>query len=594
MRLAHRLALGMLVLVGTLVGGVVLIADHRLSARLVAAAADELGREASFVAAQWTPRTDPAALAVTAGRTLRRRVTLVDTTGRVVGDAWFEGPALARLENHASRPEIVEARRDGPGVARRLSASAGDEELYVAVRAPLGFARVSMSTSSLAQITGAAQRDVLLAGLAGLLVAAVLTIAFSHSVSRPIVALRDAARVIAAGDDAPPPAIRPALRASGEVGDLASAVFRMAEQLTSRLAHVREDEALLAALVESLAEGIVAADGHGQVVRINASARRMLDIDDPVPVPLASVAEPAVHDALRAALDGATISQRELRVGDRLFALTATPLDPTAGAAPDGERSGAVLTLMDLTPVRRLEAVRRDFVANVSHELKTPLTVVGGFAETLADDAGDELPAAQRRQFAAAIRANAARMQRIVDDLLDLSRIESGGWVPAPTAVELRAAAAEALAAAGATAAIKGVALEIVPARDAASVCADPTALRQVLSNLVENAVRHTGRGGVVVATRRHAGAPAGVWLEVRDTGSGIAPKHLPRIFQRFYRPDPGRSRAEGGTGLGLAIVKHLVEAHGGVVRAASAVGQGTTMAAFFPDPAPPPNGSAP
>jgi two-component system, OmpR family, phosphate regulon sensor histidine kinase PhoR len=173
------------------------------------------------------------------------------------------------------------------------------------------------------------------------------------------------------------------------------------------------------------------------------------------------------------------------------------------------------------------------------------------------------------------------RMQRIVDDLLDLSRIESGGWVPEPLAVDVRAAAAEALAAAAATAAAKGVALEVRPAPDAAAVHADPTALRQVLSNLVENAVRHTSAGCVVVATRRARG---GVWVEVRDTGSGIAPKHLPRIFQRFYRPDPGRSRAEGGTGLGLAIVKHLVEAHGGVVRAASAPGEGTTMSTFFPD----------
>jgi two-component system, OmpR family, phosphate regulon sensor histidine kinase PhoR len=559
----------------------VLTADRRLSARLYTARADELAREASFVAAQWTARTDPAALAATAGRALEHRVTLIDATGRVVGDARFAGAALARLENHAARPEVVQARARGQGVARRLSASAGDEELYVAVRAPLGVARVSTSTSSLEQIIGEAQRDVLAAGLVALLVAAVLTYAFSHSVSRPIVALRDAAREIAASEHAPPPAIRPAIDASGEVGDLAGAVFRMADQLTSRLALVQEDEALLAALVESLAEGIVAADVHGQVVRINASARRMLGIDDPVPVPLARIDDPVVRDALRGALAGTVITQQEMRSGDRVLTLTATPL-ASAG--------GAVLTLMDLTQVRRLEAVRRDFVANVSHELKTPLTVVGGFAETLTDD---ELPAAQRRQFAVAIQANARRMQRIVDDLLDLSRIESGGWVPEPASVELRAAAAEALAAAAATAAAKGIALEVSPGPGAAAVHADPTALRQVLSNLVENAVRHTSAGGVVVATRRNAGYPAGVWLEVRDTGSGIGQKHLPRIFQRFYRPDPGRSRAEGGTGLGLAIVKHLVEAHGGVVRAASAVGQGTTMSAFFPDAGRVPNGAA-
>jgi two-component system phosphate regulon sensor histidine kinase PhoR len=570
-RLTHRLALGMLLLVGTLVGAVVLTADRRLTVRLVAAAADELGREASFVAAQWTAQTDPAALAATAGRTLRHRVTLVDLAGHVVGDSWFAGAALARLENHAARPEIAEARRDRHGVARRQSASTGEEEMYVAVRAPLGYARVSMSTTALAEIIGDAHGDVLRAGLVALLLAAVLTYGFSHTVSRPIVVLRDAARAIADGELGQ----RPAIHASAEVGDLAAAVFRMADQLTRRLATVQEDEALLGALVESLAEGIVAADSHGQIVRINASARRMLGIGDPTPMPLERIREPMVREALREALAGSGATQRELPSGERTFAVTATPLT-AAGVASVG---GAVLTLMDLTAVRRLEAVRRDFVANVSHELKTPLTVVGGFAETLTDE---ELPPAQRRQFAAAIHTNARRMQRIVDDLLDLSRIESGGWRPEPAQIDVRAAAIEALGAARDAAAAKGLQVDIAPAPDAATVHADPTALHQVLSNLVENAVRHTSAGHVVVSTRR---AADGVWLEVRDTGTGIAPAHLPRVFERFYRPDPGRARTDGGTGLGLAVVKHLVEAHGGSVRAESTVGRGTTMSVYFPDP---------
>jgi signal transduction histidine kinase len=173
-------------------------------------------------------------------------------------------------------------------------------------------------------------------------------------------------------------------------------------------------------------------------------------------------------------------------------------------------------------------------------------------------------------------------MQRIVDDLLDLSRIESGGWVPNPVVVDVHAAAAESLAEAGAAAARKGVELVIAPAPDAPTVRADPTAVRQVLSNLVENAVRHTASGSVTVFTER---APHGCWIGVRDTGIGIARVHLPRIFERFYRADPGRSRAEGGTGLGLAIVRHLVEAHGGEVRAESAVGRGTTIRCCFPEP---------
>jgi signal transduction histidine kinase len=188
---------------------------------------------------------------------------------------------------------------------------------------------------------------------------------------------------------------------------------------------------------------------------------------------------------------------------------------------------------------------------------------------------------AQRLQFTKAIHSNARRMQRIVDDLLDLSRIESGGWRPDPVTIDVRSAASEALGAASDGAEQKGITIEVAPDRDAETLHADPTALYQVLSNLVENAVRHTTRGSVTVFTRRVDG---GTWLGVRDTGEGIAREHLSRIFERFYRVDPARSREAGGTGLGLAVVRHLVEAHGGTVRAESTVGAGTTMSAFFPD----------
>ena len=242
------------------------------------------------------------------------------------------------------------------------------------------------------------------------------------------------------------------------------------------------------------------------------------------------------------------------------------------------ESGGAVLALLDLTRLRRLESVRRDFVANVSHELRTPLTIVGGFAETLVHD---DPPADRRRQFAERILGNTRRMQRIVDDLLDLSRIESGSWTPNPASVDLAAVAADVIAAARDAAGSKGVRLEASIHPRARELWADPTAIRQVLGNLVDNAVRHTTTGHVAIYSLvRDDG---GVTVGVRDTGSGIAPEHLPRIFERFYRVDPGRSREEGGTGLGLSIVKHLVEAHGGTVRAESTVGVGTTIAVHFP-----------
>jgi len=315
----------------------------------------------------------------------------------------------------------------------------------------------------------------------------------------------------------------------------------------------------------------VALDPPGNVVRMNDSARRLLGLrrDLALPVPTAELPrDRALRDVIASALRGQTMTLVEALVGGRTLALSARPL--VAG--------GAVITIYDLTTLRRLETVRSDFVANVSHELRTPLTAIHGFAETLADD---DVPEAQRRRFAETISINAQRMQRLVDDLLDLGRIESGGWVPAPAMLDVRGSLAEALAPYQPTAADKGLVIRTSIAHDASRIYADPTAFRQIVGNLVDNAVRYTTTGEIEISTRRISG---GIVVGVRDTGVGIPPAHLDRIFERFYRVDPSRSRADGGTGLGLAIVKHLIEAHGGWVKAESEVGRGTLLSAMFPD----------
>jgi signal transduction histidine kinase len=217
-------------------------------------------------------------------------------------------------------------------------------------------------------------------------------------------------------------------------------------------------------------------------------------------------------------------------------------------------------------------------VANVSHELKTPLTVIGGFAETLRDR---DLPDADRARFLETIETNTRRMQRIVDDLLDLSRYESGGWEPNVATNDLGSVVADVFTSVQRVADEKGLTLAFTAPADARHVNADPTALRQILANLVENALRHTSRGSISV--RAESPASGGTTVSVSDTGTGIPLEHLGRIFERFYRVDSGRSRGEGGTGLGLAIVRHLVEAHGGAVRAESVVGQGSTITVHFP-----------
>ena len=565
MSLTRRLLLGALFVVGALVVVLVAIVSGRLADRLRAEVEGILAREARLVASSWLPEMDADSLADAAGAALGRRVTLVAADGRVLGDSDFDGDALASLDDHGSRPEIARAFAAGTGTSERTSGSTGDARIYVAVRAGPGAARLSTPTRTLELLVAGARNDVLVAGGAALVVALLLAWIFARAIARPLVELRDVARGLAGGDLRQ----RPPLSAPGEVGDLASALNRMTEQLAERLGAMRADEALMAAVIESLEEGVVAIDARRLIVRLNESAREVLGVRAPLPVGLDQLPrERMLREAVDAALGGESTPALEIRLDGRILAVTARPL-------PQG---GAVLAMLDLTPTRRLEAVRRDFVANVSHELKTPLTVVHGFAEAIADD--PEMPADQRRHFAESIRANAYRMQRIVDDLLDLSRIESGRWTPEPAPLDVESAALDATAAAAAAAEQKGVRFAIEAAESAPIVEADPIAFRQIVGNLAENAVRYTRDGSVVVYSRADG---EGTWIGVRDTGIGIPAEHIPRIFERFYRVDPGRSREGGGTGLGLAIVRHLAEAHGGRVRAESQVGRGTTIEVLFP-----------
>ncbi|MEO8910405.1 MAG: ATP-binding protein [Gemmatimonadaceae bacterium] len=566
MKLAHRLLLQSLAIIAVMVVSVVIIIDNQLHSSITAQTVHDLSGEARLVATQWRPGLDADSLADQSGAATGHRVTLIDSTGHVVGDSEFDGPALQQLENHSQRPEVVAARRDGIGSARRMSPSTGEEQLYVALKAPQGFARVSVTTRTVEDLFATARTGVIVAGLISFLLAGILALLFSRAVSRPITDLRDVARSIAAGERRK----HPALSAPGEVGDLADAIYRLAEQLEGRISALAAEQSILSALVETLNEGVIAISPAHEVVRINETGRRLLSIDRPLPVGTDYLPrEATLRSAIALALNGTATEPEEVLIGGNTLSLTARPL----------VGGGAVVALFDLTLIRRLEAVRRDFVANVSHELRTPLTIVGGFAETLQDP---DTPPEKRVEFARTIYSNTQRMQRIVDELLDLSRIESGHWKPRPQPVRVGEVATELLGRVAAAASQKGIALETKVDEGAAVIYADRTALEQILLNLVENSIRHTGSGGrITIATEP---APNGVVVTVTDSGTGIPPEHLPRIFERFYRADSGRSREAGGTGLGLAIVKHLVEAHGGSVSADSIMGSGATIRIFFPE----------
>lgn len=359
-----------------------------------------------------------------------------------------------------------------------------------------------------------------------------------------------------------------------------------ASELGARAQLVGFTEQQLLAIIESITEGILQVSATARFVHVNPAACEMLNL--PPNAKGQSAAALIRNSDLRAFIERAATGQSfepaEITFEDRHLLVSARPFRLDAEAS---ESSGAVIAIVDLTEFRRLESVRRDFVANVSHELKTPLTSIRGYTETLLND---DVPSDLQKQFLAVVDKNAERIQRIVDDLLDLSRLQSGGWRPELQEVDPASLAKDVWASCE-DAHKKRIELSVTGDADR-DVLADPGGLRQIFSNLFDNAIRYTPEGGKVTVTIAHRAGHNGhrddeltdfVDVEVKDNGAGIPRESLPRIFERFYRVDPARSRGEGGTGLGLSIVKHLAERMSGEVSAESELGKGTTIRIRLP-----------
>jgi two-component system phosphate regulon sensor histidine kinase PhoR len=493
------------------------------------------------------------------------RITLIDRSGNVVEDSEVPENQLASLENHRDRAEVRDALGGRTGRDSRGSTSVGRRLMYVAIPGGTGVVRVAADLGQVTQTVRRAQGSVLLAALLALLLGSILAYFTGRAVARPLTEITMAADVIAGGST-------PRFPHSGipDIDRLVRALRQMHLQLTERFEALQRKQSETAAMVDSMAEGVIAANHKGRIITANEAARRMLGYESAVALPeLAQLfREKSARAIVDEAIQGGTVQAQELEFEGRTLSLSARPL-------PEG---GTVLVLYDLTEIRRLEAVRRDFVANVSHELKTPLTSISGYSETLLGDPPD---AETTQRFLHVIVGNARRMQRLVDNLLDLSRIESGGWKPRLEVVDLATVIGGVIEDCSGKSVAEHISIVMDIAEDARSLVADEDAVRQVVFNLVDNALRYTPRGGTITCRAGLEGEL--IAIRVTDSGSGIAREHLPRIFERFYRIDSSRSRDEGGTGLGLAIVRHLVEAHGGRVRAESVVGKGTTITAYFP-----------
>ena len=544
-----------------------LTAEARLIVRVVE---DELARGT-------TPdRLDPVVDA--ASRDVGARVTVIAPDGRVLADSAVSGPALARLENHADRPEVRAALAGEVSRSERRSATVGAELLYAAVPVHhgadvVGVARLSRGLESIEEQSAGLWRAGALALLLALLATGLLSLLLSSSLGRSLGEIMATAREYARGNLS----ARIPVRRDDELGELARIINLSADQLQGRMAEIARDRGRTDAILSAMDDGVLAVDHRGTVVLANPRLVAALELKD----------APGRHylEVVRQREVGALIEE-VLRTGERRetevellharreFSIIGVPFPGEEGTPP-----GAVLTFNDATERRRVERIRRDFAANASHELRTPLTSIRGFVEALEDGAIEDPSTAQR--FLGKIRTHADRMAVLVEDLLELSRLEAGESERELEPTRPADVAEEVVAAFAGAATRKDVRLRCVD-RGAPAVRSDPERLRRILENLVDNAVKYTPEGGEV-AVLSSAGPDGSARVEVTDNGPGIAPEHLPRIFERFYRVDKARSRELGGTGLGLSIVRHLAESMGASVSVQSEPGRGSRFTVTLP-----------
>jgi two-component system phosphate regulon sensor histidine kinase PhoR len=507
------------------------------------------------------------------------RITIVAPGGRVLADSDEDA---ARMDNHADRPEIIEAMAGGAGASSRYSYTLERNMMYVAVPVfdggdIIGIVRTAVPLTSVEDELRAVRGRIIVAAMLLSLVGAAVSLVVSRRIARPLEDMERGARRFAQGDfkhNVPVPR-------STELASLAESMNRMAAELDMRIRTVTQQRAEQEGVFASMSEGVIAVDPGRRIITVNRAAAEMFGID-------ASEARGrVVHEAIRntdlhrfatVALESEVPVEGEIRLegeGETILQAHGAALRDEAD-----RQVGAVIAFTDVTRIRRLENVRRDFVANVSHELRTPITAIKGFVETIRD--GGHGNPEDTARFLGIVSKHVDRLDSIIEDLLYLSRIEekvdqsrivlSDGPV-----IDVLRAAIDARRSAAAERQIRiGLRCD-----ESLRASVNPPLLEHAVVNLLDNAIKFSDPGGVVEIEAREEGDEVAV--SVRDHGAGISPEHLPRIFERFYRVDKGRSREIGGTGLGLAIAKHIAQAHGGRIAVESTPGSGSAFTIHLP-----------
>jgi two-component system phosphate regulon sensor histidine kinase PhoR len=513
------------------------------------------------------------------GRILTARVTFIAADGRVVGDSQLTRDQIRTVENHGTRPEIVQALQQGAGSARRHSTTLSADMMYVAVPIHnpgmplLAVVRLALPLTEIDRQLARVRAFAALGFGAGIIAAMVLTWIFSVPLGRRLRAIAERARRYQSGDFT---RTTPDY-GDDEIGAVSRTLDSLAYEFAHRVAGLSQDRARMEAILAGMIEGVLVVNEHGRLQLANQTARRLLRIDGAIEgrhYP-EIVRQPAVAQQITAALAGqptASVELTGMRDPSTILIARAAPV-----ASPSGR--GAVVVFHDITDLRRADQIRRDFVANVSHELRTPLTAIRGYVEAMADADQEE-----SRRFLEIVQRHTLRMERLVRDLLRLARLDAGQEPLDRVACSIESlfTAVETDLAVLLSGRNQTVDRQIAP--DATSVPGDPAKVQDALRNLLENATNYSPPGSRINMSASRRGDR--IVISVADEGPGIPESDLGRVFERFYRVDKSRTRDgrdPGGTGLGLAIVKHLIELHGGRVSVANKPPHGAVFTIELP-----------
>lgn len=497
------------------------------------------------------------------------RITLIDGDGVVVADTVADATSM---ENHLMRPEVQSALQSGWGSHIRTSVTTDEPFLYAAVTLGDGqyVLRIAQPLSELTSTQWAITGWTVLGALAGMLLASFLGALLVRNFLAPLSRLREGTKKIAGGDYQYRVPVE-----DNEPGELALDFNAMACALQETISRERMERARLDSVLECTPVSIIAVDAQERLLALNPAAQELFEVTA-APLPDRVLADYLRNAGLIRAVRTTLVEGKGQcleQSGERILRIVTAPIRLDPQAAP----SGAVAIVEDITKIRQLENLRTEFVANVSHELKTPLTSIRGYTETLRSDLGND--AKLRSEILEILEIQTERLQSLVDDLLALAEIENASG-PAVESCDLSEQATEAVRLLSPTAQAAGITLTTSLA-PGLSIRAHSSRILRLITNLVDNAIKYNRpHGRVTVETLRLSDR---VRLVVRDTGIGIPPEHHERIFERFYRIDKGRSRRLGGTGLGLSIVKHLVQLYGGDIHFDSIPGEGTTFYVDFP-----------